>query len=516
MGDTRFLVSMDTDQIQGYVFATNKIREVRGASALLAELNEEGRVSAAAKAENGTLVYAGGGAVKAEFGTRQAAEDFIIKEQLAYRQQTVTAGITGVYVATTTQQLETDFAGVNSDSERLLRQAKESKKHAVPSASHPYAQLCPSCGVLPAAVLSKFEPGTMRCAACAVKEQASDRARLLQQFKEWDKLPENWRGVAARLRPSEDVDAIGERSRNYIGLIVCDGNLLGEKLKEFKKKDDFQKFSQLVKETTKREIFRAVAEHCPPEEKARFEFILLGGDDLVLIVPGNVAVSIAREFCQGFYQAMRNAATNHASADIANVNQTGINFEVSMSAGVAIAHSHYPLRALHRVAEDLLKSAKKLSTKYKQQGENASALDFMVISTPSTNPVGTVRQEELTRKEGVPFHLYYRPYRVAAKGISDDHAGLLLTHIASFRREGFPRRVLNQMWHALRQEKFQSIYEYLLLRSRLGGKAKICLQNFEMAFGLCGSSPWLLSVSGEEYFSPLADLIELYDFAEGW
>jgi len=300
MSDSRFFVSMDTDQIHGYVFATNKVREVRGASALLTELNEQERVEDAVGVISGALIYAGGGAVKAEFDTPQAAEKFILEEQVAYRQKTITAGITGVYVATTTQQLKNDFANVNSFAERLLRQAKENKRLASPSGSHPYAQLCPSCGVLPAAEGSKFEHGTMRCLACAAKEQASGRNRLLNQFKEWDGLPDNWRAVVPQLQPSEDVDAIGEPSQNYIGLIVCDGNLMGEKLKGFKKEEEFQAFSQLIRKTTKNEIFRAVAEHCQPEQEAPFEFILIGGDDLVLIVPANVAVPIARQFCQRF------------------------------------------------------------------------------------------------------------------------------------------------------------------------------------------------------------------------
>jgi len=204
---------------------------------------------------------------------------------------------------------------------------------------------------------------------------------------------------------------------------------------------------------------------------------------------------------------MRDAARNPDIASI--VERTGVNFEVSMSAGVAIAHSHYPLHALHRVAEDLLKSAKRFSAKYKQPGEEASALDFMVISTPSTNPVGTVRKLELTRENGVPFHFYRRPYRIAEDGNPHDEVGLLLTYIDRFRQEGFPRRVLNQMWRALRRGRDQSIYEYLLRRSRLGGRVRDCLQAFERDFGLDNGSPW--SLRDGEYFSPLADLIELYD-----
>ena len=38
---TKFLVLLDTDRIKDYVFATNKLREIRGASAILDELNLE-------------------------------------------------------------------------------------------------------------------------------------------------------------------------------------------------------------------------------------------------------------------------------------------------------------------------------------------------------------------------------------------------------------------------------------------------------------------------------------------
>ena len=40
MPDESFLVSFDTDRIKEYVFATDKLREIRGASYLLTQLNE--------------------------------------------------------------------------------------------------------------------------------------------------------------------------------------------------------------------------------------------------------------------------------------------------------------------------------------------------------------------------------------------------------------------------------------------------------------------------------------------
>ena len=41
MPKSRFLVCLDTDKIKDYVFATNKLKEIRGASAILDELNQD-------------------------------------------------------------------------------------------------------------------------------------------------------------------------------------------------------------------------------------------------------------------------------------------------------------------------------------------------------------------------------------------------------------------------------------------------------------------------------------------
>src|SRR5437762_2917145 len=57
------LLTLDTDLVKNYVFATSKLREIRGASALLDEINER-RIPEIIGPER--VVYAGGGTALAE------------------------------------------------------------------------------------------------------------------------------------------------------------------------------------------------------------------------------------------------------------------------------------------------------------------------------------------------------------------------------------------------------------------------------------------------------------------
>src|SRR5579872_4873543 len=56
------LVALDTDHIKQYVFGTDRLKEIRGASSLLDRLNREGMKSIAHKADvDAKTIYANGG-----------------------------------------------------------------------------------------------------------------------------------------------------------------------------------------------------------------------------------------------------------------------------------------------------------------------------------------------------------------------------------------------------------------------------------------------------------------------
>ena len=89
---SRSLIAFDTDHIKSYVFGTNKLREIRGASSLLDSLNRVRTVMAATQ-EFGeeSCIYANGGSalflIEAEDADTQA-EKLAKEVQSLYHSQT--------------------------------------------------------------------------------------------------------------------------------------------------------------------------------------------------------------------------------------------------------------------------------------------------------------------------------------------------------------------------------------------------------------------------------------------
>ncbi len=122
----------------------------------------------------------------------------------------------------------------------------------------------------------------------------------------------------------QDFEDIGEMSRpkNYMAFIYADGNRMGETLrhisglfKEDKEALQAQRaFSEIVDQACREAAVEAVLGNVPQKEKgtesgpARFipaEFIMAGGDDLMLVVPAQCALEVAADFLDLYQEKTR-------------------------------------------------------------------------------------------------------------------------------------------------------------------------------------------------------------------
>src|SRR2546428_6934936 len=84
----RFLVALDTDHIKQYVFATDKLKEIRGASSILDDLNRR-EMRRIAKEVGAEKVYTNGGSGQFLIhGDEAAAREFGQRIQQLYQKQT--------------------------------------------------------------------------------------------------------------------------------------------------------------------------------------------------------------------------------------------------------------------------------------------------------------------------------------------------------------------------------------------------------------------------------------------
>ncbi len=161
----------------------------------------------------------------------------------------------------------------------------------------------------------------------------------------------------------EDADLFDE---GYIAVIHIDGNGVGQHvLKYGNDLAGLKKFSaslRTVTESAAKAAFDALVNH-PESDDAQWiqaRAIVLGGDDLTVIVHGKFAIPFAEFYLRDF----RMKADKHPETR-----------GITASAGIALVKSGWPFAQAHALAEDLCRATKK------ELGRERSGLLFHRVTT---------------------------------------------------------------------------------------------------------------------------------------
>ncbi len=498
--DDRTLVLLDTDRIHDFVFSTNKLKEIRGASTILNELNlvkTKEIMKKHMKDETGKI-FLGGGSGKFIFEDMSHAHNFCKEIEDAYR--LYSAGEASITTAVVPYD---DNAFVKSlyNGEKELRRNKDFKCKHVQLLSDHYFMMCESNGMLPAEFKIKTpedkQPAVSYACSKKIENSKDGKNSFFEEFVNYiekaentslqeKKVKNNWCTVSKnnlkRLLP-EDINSIGDYSNGYVGLIYADGNRMGQKLQKLESKDDYATFSKDILKSTKSAIFEALAKNLKLEHQFPFEILLLGGDDLLLIVPADKAIEITIDFCDKFKSNLKK-------------------HNLSISAGVVITHANYPIHQMIDYGEQLLKSAKKKGNEF--PNEETNYIDFMVIKNPIQSKVFDMRINEMIYKseDNRELRLFQRPY-------TTEQLSEIVEKIRTLKYEGkFPRSRLKQMYQSLFRGKNQAMLDYCMLISRLDKDCRTVMM--EEFFECCDLFPWQSTTDGLE--TPFLDVIELYDY----
>ncbi|MFY9557688.1 MAG: hypothetical protein WAV47_23520, partial [Blastocatellia bacterium] len=122
------LATWDTDKVKEYVFATSRLREIRGASALLDELNDDdvARIVGSVVGVEGKI-YAGGGTALALLDSEAQFDQITQEIERKYRDETRTAEITAACIEVFEEDLDKRFGELARVLNHKLRAVKEGK-----------------------------------------------------------------------------------------------------------------------------------------------------------------------------------------------------------------------------------------------------------------------------------------------------------------------------------------------------------------------------------------------------
>lgn len=494
------LVAFDTDQIKDFVFATSRLKEIRGASALLDRLNR-GKMP---QLVGETPIYASGGGGLFVVDTGQA-EAVIQSVQQTYRQETHTASITGATV-----ELPGDQQGDVQRQLDLVRHRLKAAKGAPLSSvqtllTHPLLHFCDSCGVQYA---SASQDGEMICQTCATKREEDDKVK--EEIARWtsgrqkpdpnrvwgrllNELNAHAYPTAGYGRP-DDFEKLGGLSspKGYMGLIYADGDDMGREIEHITTLEEMERFSEAVDGALYRTVGEAIAQHLQPgpDKTWPFDVLLLGGDDLVMVTRAQSAVECALHIVERFPKL--------------TVERWGKS-PLTLSASVVLAHAHYPIGSLLKLAESGLKFAKQKAALRKRHGESLGSglINFLVISSASHLDFAQYYRQTLSQEDGhTTFYRTQRPYTA-------DEMHDLLAKIEQV--SDVPRTKLEQLRAAVFKSQQQGTIEAMMatLRSRASVRQKL-LELVGDTPELQLHLPWVQK--DENWFTPVLDVIELLDF----
>lgn len=413
---TRYvLTAIDTTQIQGYVFGSNRLQENIGGSELVELATHQWVYEALPAAHNvvnvttgeldnnrtidtldAEVIYAGGGNTVILFKTMDLARAFTSRWT-----RRVLRDAPGLEVVVAHRLFDWHTDSLADVTDMLLRvdlaRKKQQRTPSLPLLGLGVTKPCVSTGLVAA--------GTVDGKPVAREIREKHRAGDCSHERLTTHLPGMLRKDWEIPRDFDDLGRIkGEES--YIAVVHADGNRIGNRVSEIAQRyhqlaqnRDYiraiRAFSQALERSARTALNQTVqlmmdAFLADPaianRHRRKFPLrpIVFGGDDVTFVCHGSYGLALAVKYLEAFEQAtQRESAFNGKPA--------------TACAGIAIVKTHYPFARAYRLSEQLCRSAKQM---LRQEGIDGSALDWHIAMSGITGTLEEIRWREYTARQG--------------------------------------------------------------------------------------------------------------------
>jgi len=329
-----------------------------------------------------------------------------------------------------------------------------------------------------------------------------------------------------------DLEAIGDAGRpdGYIGVVYADVNNLGGRVARLRTLSEYRQFAQRVQITLETAVYEALQDalNTKPREEYPFEVLSVGGDDLLLIVPGQHALPVALKIAQQFEERLglavsppilERAGWHRYSLDEKGKpqpRQLDYQPDLALSAGAVLAQDHTPIFLLHNLVHELVGLSKAKAKDARREGWHGGTVDFLSLkSTPMlASGVSSFRRGALQRRVGnSALCLTLRPYTLP------ELRGLLRT--AKQLEANVPRTQLAILWNMLLTQTREAVsINYLYFATRQKPETGQTLyQYLDQAWctspgGPIDAVPPWRRAGVSAYETVLRDVLELLDFVD--
>lgn len=418
-----YLVLIETAGNQRYIYSTNRLREVVGASEVIFSCgidlvlaaagysNDEitnarkpGGLRAifAAQPKNGIeVLLATSGKALIRVEREETGRRFVSKVTLRALREKPGVTVRGAMVEITGDGPEDLHRAIADVHKRLASLQARLPSNDLRFQRLPVVAECTSSG-LPASRVDGSAPSeAMGIVSQVVWEKRQHRENG------WKRLTGYFADMEDRFdRNIDDLEQrMQSRDARWIAIVHADGNGLGQIFLDFLDRckahsaDEYIKqyrtFSLAIEECTLAAAEKAVAQIWGNSSNIGCIPVVLGGDDLTVICEGDKAVPFAQCYLEAFEHETGN---NEAIKKVLGGDRC-----IAACAGIAIVKPHFPFHRAYELAEDLTTSAKTVKQRVKKHGKTApcSALHYHVHFDSSGADFDNIQEHQDVAGNGI-------------------------------------------------------------------------------------------------------------------
>ena len=554
---SRYIVTVETVKIKDFLFSTNKLRIIRGASYLLDYLNQvvvpEILKSNGVKGED--IIYVGAGNAKFFVDDEDTAKNIAKEVKRVYKKEAPNSKVVVSYIETEYRVGKDNSKNkrkIWEDIDKLAQNTAVEKSKGFPMMNLDFigVEKCEICGKNSAqisvenlerdlediglivkdgeVILDNYSlripalreqikdlTGTtgdnkgIICEECLRKLIFSNRVKDIESEKKisfYNYVKDEFKDIELGTEISDY-----ENGKSFIGFMYSDGDGLGDFLKNISQKfkndksssnveekylEFLKEFSETLDKNTKEALIDTIKDIFQGKENKRIigEFLIVGGDDVCAVFNPELVLELSEKFQKIFEEKMKKYISKTKANDS----------KITSSSGVIIAKSKTPAFQLFDQALKLQKLAK---AKRYEHNAQTGFIDFQVIGSEGCVDIDAFRKKIDFENNRV----MERAYAINIEGNSKvKNVEKLFETIKELKKIKFPKNKLRYIYELKRDEKledFEKKMEFINILSKMKDEhIKFIKENYNIDYDY---------QEFERYFNNIFDIVELYDFVGG-
>lgn len=554
---SRYIVTVETVKIKDFLFSTNKLRIIRGASYLLDYLNQvvvpEILKSNGVKGED--IIYVGAGNAKFFVDDEDTAKNIAKEVKRVYKKEAPNSKVVVSYIETEYRVGKDNSKNkrkIWEDIDKLAQNTAVEKSKGFPMMNLDFigVEKCEICGKNSAQISVENLERDLEDIGLIVKdgEVILDNyslriPALREQIKDLTGTTGDNKGIICeeclrklifsnRVKDTESEKKISfynyvkeefkdielgteisdyENGKSFIGFMYSDGDGLGDFLKNISQKfkndksssnveekylEFLKEFSETLDKNTKEALIDTIKDIFQGKENKRIigEFLIVGGDDVCAVFNPELVLELSEKFQKIFEEKMKKYISKTKANDS----------KITSSSGVIIAKSKTPAFQLFDQALKLQKLAK---AKRYEHNAQTGFIDFQVIGSEGCVDIDAFRKKIDFENNRV----IERAYAINIEGnLKVKNVEKLFETIKELKKIKFPKNKLRYIYELKRDEKledFEKKMEFINILSKMKDEhIKFIKENYNIDYDY---------QEFERYFNNIFDIVELYDFVGG-